>query len=173
MEIEDYVKQMKEIQNLILSIIDNQNEDHDNFKLFSDFLDMPNFGKNQEIITEILHFLLKLAKNHHRQPYFSTKIEQILKFLEDKIKQIYSNHDIFNIFKKHKLILFLSLKNKIIEIDQFIIDTILESNDKKFIQYFYPEIKEFINDEKIKNIEEKLLENNPNIFSNFEKKQLE
>lgn len=65
------------------------------------------------------------------------------------------------------------IRNDIIELDLSIINYILGKRDSKFHLYFYIEIKQYIDDYRLTNIENKLLEYNSDIFSNFEKKQLE
>lgn len=97
--------------------------------------------------------LLKISKNHHRSQDFFLKIEQITSYLEEDIKNNFSNEDLFDFFKNDKKFLMSLFKKKIIIIDEKISQH-LASSDELF---FYPEIKSFINEENKKKIEEKIV----------------
>lgn len=82
-------------------------------------------------------------------------------FLKDKIKQSFSNSEIFNIFKKSKKILLFLIEEKILFIDDSIVKIMTNySYDKvKYPHYFFPEIKSLIDDELNQKISKEIPEN--------------
>ena len=148
----------------------------------------------------LLHLLLKLSKNHFRQPTFFSKIEQILTFFTEDIKQTFTNSELFDFFKLNKRILLFLFTNNIITIDQSIVDFIVSKanlkrrlffinrnptkefleerkrkiNDLKYADYyhyFYPEIESFINEDKRTEINCELTKIDSQIFDNFDEKR--
>ena len=116
---------------------------------FTDFEDMVNTKLNnleqkekQEEIKSILHLISKVFDNHHRDSNYFEKLEKIIIFLKDDIKQTLSNNEIFNLFKTNKLILLILFKHQIIQIDQSIV--IYFYDYKNYSSFFIPEIKKFI-----------------------------
>ena len=53
-----------------------------------------------------------------------------------------SNYDIYNIFKKNKIILLYLIEEKIITIDQEIITKMTQNEDQNYKEYFKPEIQQ-------------------------------
>ena len=132
----EYLEKMKTIQNQILEFLDDQ-ESTENFDDFSSFLD---FQQNQIDIQElksILRIIYKIAKNHHRGPFFFEKIKKIIIHFKKEIKQAFSNIEIFNLFKKCQRILLLLIDEDILAFDQDILQLIEKYNYK---DYFIPEI---------------------------------
>ncbi|KAK8863518.1 hypothetical protein M9Y10_011204 [Tritrichomonas musculus] len=104
-----------------------------------------------------LKTLLKISNNHHRNPNFFNKVEQILVFLKNNIHE-FSNSEIFNIFHSNKRILLFLIKEEMLTIDEHIFNKIMTTKkyvDAKFPQYFLPEIKQFLNESWISEFEYK------------------
>lgn len=160
-QVEKYFEQMKKIQIIILSYLENDNETF--YQNFIQYYQDQKIQENKQQIKAILYLLEKIAKHHHRSNNFFEKIEKILIFLESSIKQSFSNKDIFNIFKGNKRILLFLIDQKIIIPDSFVARSISNGKYKrrKYPEYFCPEFKEFLN------TKVELFENNPDEFQNL------
>ena len=98
-------------------------------------------------IPEIINMISKVSKNYHRQSNFFNKLDQLLLYSSDKIKQTLTNFEIFNFFRDDKLILHFLFQKEILKIDETILNFLFSKRKSAkystYIQYFYPEIKEF------------------------------
>lgn len=171
MSIEEYFNQKKEFYNNILKYIEDGSDSNDtNYQNLIQNIDNHGFSENKGELKEILRILSIISKNHHRYTGFFSKIEKILIYLKDKIKQNFSDIEIFNFFENNKLIILILLQNNIITIDKTLCDKILlkNDNDKFFSHFFYPEIND--NESKQRIIDE-ISQMDPNIFDNFEQKR--
>ena len=94
-----------------------------------------------------LHLLSKIVKNHNRPQHFFEKIENLLLFFKDKIKQSYSNFEIFKIFKNNKRILLFLINQNFLTINEQIYLFLKQSTKiyhyAKYLDYFYQELKPF------------------------------
>ena len=93
-----------------------------------------------------------------------------------QIKQTFSNIEIFNIFLSNKKILLFLLKKEIIMIDDDIYNELFsktDSNGNRYCHFFYPELKKFKGEEKVKGIEKQIIGKDSNIFDGFEEKREE
>ena len=163
MSLECYLHQIKKFYDFIIQYIeDEKNNDEE--------IDLNDF--NQIQIKDILFLLSKIAKNHHRNRFFFTKIEKIILFWRDKIIQNVSNDDLFNIFKNNKRMILFLINNQFICINETIINY-MKKKDKNFyyLHYFYPEIESLIDDEEKKKIKEEILSIDENIFNYFDEKR--
>ena len=169
MEIERYINQKKRLYELLLKYTENGDETNDTYyqNLIQDIADSK-IPENQKELKEFLFMLSKISKNHHRYTDFFTKIEKILLFLKDKIKQTFSNMELYKLFKNNKQIILFLLQNNIIACDKPICEKIIEKGDF-YSFYFYPEIKSFIDDETRNKIENNILKIYPNILDEFVK----
>ena len=117
--------------------------------------------------------LCKIANNHHRNPYFFEKIEQILLHIREKMTSQLSNTEIFDIFKINKRVSLILIKEKFIEIDQIISQKIEKDNKLKeqYHFYFYPELEEFLDEETKEDKKQFAHEISGNNFGLFETKR--
>ena len=149
MDIQSYFNQMKMIQSIILNYIESYHNAEENYQNIIQFFNDQKIKTNKYLLKSILHLLLKISNNHYRLPYFFIKIENIIQYLLENIKQTWSNFEIFHIFKSNKRILLFLIEEKIIDIDSKIYKII---NNGKYAQanyteYFFPEIKHYLNEE--------------------------
>ena len=135
-----YLKQMAELQAKLLDFLGD--EEDTNIKLQNLIKLFCGYDKNE--LKVILKLISKISQNHHRNPHFFDKIEQILRHVKDDIMKKYTNSEIFHIFKGNKRVLLILLENGIINIDQSIIDQITKEKylQAKYPQYFSPEIEQ-------------------------------
>lgn len=161
MDIPQYLEKMKGTYEKLINFIDNQDE---NNSLLQDLVKIFN-EKNVENDVNEFKFLLRLIKkisnNHQRTPYFFHRIEAILNLLKDNMKKQLTNGEIFHIFKSNKRILLFLIKEKILEIDIPILSIMVDNKylNRKYIQYFSPEIKS-------------LMEKSPPLLTNLESYQI-
>ena len=175
-EIQEYIKEKKEIYDNLkkfLESIENTEQDFENLiKIISE----QKQEETQAALTKFLQLIANIGNNCHRDESLFKKIFKLIEYYTEQIKQTFSNNEIFNIFGSNKKILLFLFKNKIITIDDTIYNEILfkrEPNGNCYSHFFYPEIKNFSNEEKVAIIEKELFEKNPNIFDCFEEKREE
>ena len=144
MEIQQFVDSKKELQNIFLRYIDDPDSNQNNFQNLIYCLKSQDLLQNQNELEEFLHFIAKIMKNHRRQPNFFDHIEKVLLYLENDLKRSFTNSEIFTIFKNSKPILLFLIKRKIITVDTSIVKLI---RNKEYLQFLYPEIKSFIDDD--------------------------
>ena len=166
MNIQEYLKEMKNIQNHLLIFLDEDN-DKENYEKLIDKLNEIQIHDDQHKLKALFHLITKISNNHHRLPNFFNKIDQILQIFLDDIKNYYSNTEIFHIFKSNKRILLFLIEQKIIYFDEYIIKKITTTPKYikyKYPQYFSPEIKPFINEKWFPKKEENQVEIPPSNF---------
>ena len=137
MSIEEYLTEMKNIKQMILDILDDDNENIDrsikilNNKTLSSTIPY----KALSIFQIIIH----ITNEHHRGPNFFLKIEQILNNFKNEIKN-FDNSDIFEIFKSNKRIILYLIKEKLLILDKTCTKKISNLNSS-YREYFAPEMK--------------------------------
>ena len=168
MEINEFIHKRKELYRLIISYIDTETDDDNDYNLIASYLENNKSSSNDRWdLKELLRLISKISKNHYRYSLFFRKIEKLINHLESDIKQTFTNSEIFNIFKNNKMILLFLITNKFLVIDDEIQNYLIN----KKCHFFFNEIKSFLDDEKRKEIENELLAMNSNIFEDFEKNQ--
>lgn len=143
--IEGYISKMKRIHGSILLYIEDDQHSAKNLSNLIKLFDKLNIRDNLHDVKSTLHIVLKISNNHHRGPNFFSKIEAILKYFQDQIKIFFSNSEIFNIFKSNKRILLFFITEKIMTVDQYIVEKInsYKYKNQKYPEYFAPEINQF------------------------------
>ena len=132
----EYLQKMKDIQNIILEFLDNDEEDQ---KLFDDLKNLLTFQQDEldaHELKSILYLISTISTNHHRTQFFFDKIKKIIIFLKNEIKKSFSNDDIYELFEDNKLLLLILLDEGIFTIDYRILSQI----EKNHQHFFYPEI---------------------------------
>lgn len=130
--------------------------------------------EDREKLKKVLQLITKIANNHHRDENLFKNIFNIIQNYTETIIESFSNYEIFDIFKSNKLILLFLFSNKTIFVDDKINEIIIskiEKNGNRYCYFFYPEIKDFNDEEIMKGIEEELLSIDINIFDNFNEKR--
>ncbi|KAK8846928.1 hypothetical protein M9Y10_019497 [Tritrichomonas musculus] len=144
MNFEEYLEEMKRIQKNLLDFLECNDENATLTNIFED----NRFHEDKHELISILHFVLKISNNHHRDENFFSKIEEILQFFKEDIKTKLSNSEIFNIFKSNKKILLFLNQEFLFTFDEQIVKEIIQSKYIKadYSKYFSPEIRPFINE---------------------------
>lgn len=171
MEIQKYLEKMKAVQNSLLTFIQKDENVQDNYLNFDHLFEHYNIRDDPYELESVLYILSKIADNHHRKPDFFKKIEHVLHIFKNEIKKNFSNSQIFNIFKSNKEILRFLLEEQIMIIDKPIA-YIMTNGDFKtnlYPQYFFKELKPFLNVDSIQEISKDL----PEDFENKRKEGIE
>ena len=174
MEIQEYIDEKKELQDLLLSYIDGRDDSEIDFHFLINHFENQEIRENPDEFKALIHLLLRITNNHYRYRGFFKKIEQIILYFQNDIKQTFSNTEIFNLFKNNKRIVLFLIKNNIITIDKSITDLMIEqseSKDKKCCHYFFPEIKPFLNLQTLSVIQYEVTEIYPDTMTNFDMKR--
>ena len=149
MFLQEYLKEMEEIQHILLDFIDNEEDD-------DEFNSTKTIGliKCSKEIKSILYLISKIADNHIRSFNFFKKLESILSGIKDQIKQSLSNFEIFDIFKKNKRILLFLFSSQILSMDHAIINVMRtdKCQNYKYPDFFNPEIQNFLDKTPIENV---------------------
>lgn len=162
MEFQEYLDKKKEIQEHLLDFLDSEEDSHEKYEELTKLFHQQRMKHNPHELKLVLHLLLNIANNHHRNPRFFHKIERILHTFKKKIKRHFTNYEIFNIFKSNKRILLFLFEKDILTMDKSIVFTILTTDkfkDEYYPQYFYPEIQPFVDESVIKQISQEVNEN--------------
>ena len=170
MLIRKYFTEKKNFHEYVLSYIDGG--DRSDYAKIINHIETNQMEKNKEEIRELFHLIVNIANNHHRDQIFFVKIEEFFQYFN--ISKIFSNSEIFNIFKTNKPILLYLFKNNILVPDIYVINNILnikDSNSTKYRHYFYPEINPYLINTKKTKIEEEISKLYPDIFDNFVEKR--
>lgn len=148
MDTHKYLKEMRNIQEKLLTYIEDESNDEKNYCELNNNFDEIKIREDQHRLMSFLHLLTKISNNHHRGSNFFIKIDRILQNFQDDMKKYYSNSEIFNIFKSNKRILLFLIEQRILIIDEYFVKTITNGKyiNAKYPQYFSPEIKPFLNE---------------------------
>ncbi|KAK8865030.1 hypothetical protein M9Y10_010559 [Tritrichomonas musculus] len=168
-EIHEYIDLMKQVNYILLQYID-ENESQDYLLSLKQIIEEHNISENKEKLGDFLRLILIITNNHNRNSNFFNKIEKILFLLKDKIKKIFPNDEIFDIFKSNKQIVLFLIENELITINDDIIHSMIFSNVNYFY-YFFNKTESFLNDERRNITKLSLLNIDPKIFQSFQLKQ--
>lgn len=149
MNVPEFLTKLKVFQNQLIKFIENKENTDENYQSILNIL------FDQQIINDIyvfkltLHLIVNISNNRHRNLNFFDKIDQILRFLKNKISERMSNSEIFTIFKSSKRLLLFLIEEEIIKVDEYIVKnmTLNDFVDKNYPEYFAPEIKPFITEQ--------------------------
>ncbi|KAK8876044.1 hypothetical protein M9Y10_006228 [Tritrichomonas musculus] len=136
MDAKQYLNQRKILHNHLLDFLDNQNDCEANFSILITYINNLKITENKNEFWIFLELILMISNNHHRSPNFMNKLDQVLSYFGPKIKQTFSNLEIFNTFSKNKRLLHFLIKNNIFENDDIYMNKI---TNQYFREYFLGE----------------------------------
>ena len=167
MEVQEYFEIMKTIQTHIIELLDTENDTDD--ESIMKLIDDHQMREDRSQLAALINLIVNISSNHHRTSDFFKKIETIFLILKDDMSHHFSNIELYDFSKNNKRILLFFFQNKIVVPDKSIASFLvcqIESNTSSQEEqkndnalFFYPEIKEFIDDEELKEKIEKRLEN--------------
>ncbi|KAK8882927.1 hypothetical protein M9Y10_045573 [Tritrichomonas musculus] len=167
-DIRKCIEEKKELYEKLMKFLENSDNFEIHFQNLIEHINSKQIETNGENFKQFLELLTNIANNHHREGNLFQKIFFIIENLTNKIKQIFSNLELFKIFKSNKKILLFLFENKIITIDDTINKELIGTIETNGNQ-----IKDFNKKEDIEEIEKQLLSIDPNIFDHFEQKRHE
>ena len=174
---ESYIDDKKNLYSSILEFLEESDGyNNDGFQKLIDVIRNQQIEGNSEEMRRFLEIIKSIGENHHRDQHFNDEINQILEHYKDQIKQTLSNTEIFHIFENNKKIVLFLLKTNIITINDEICHEILnkiENNGNRYCHFFFPELEKFCGKKKMDFLKNKLLNKDPNFFTNYEKKREE
>ena len=86
----DYFAKMKNYEELILQFLDNNDDVDNSFKSLINIFKTQKVSENKNELKLLLHLICEISDNYHRSLNFFNKIDQILKFFENEMKQYFS-----------------------------------------------------------------------------------
>mgnify|MGYP001150762002 CR=1 FL=1 len=145
---QQFLEEMKKIQENLLDYLDDESNVDENLQSLYRLFEELKIHTDQHKLMSLLHLIVKIGNNHHRNPNFFEKIFKVLKIFQDDIKKYYSNTEIFNTFKSNKRILLFLLEEKLMIIDEYITKKIITGKyvTANYPQFFLPEIQPFKNE---------------------------
>lgn len=156
MTLQKYFEKNKEIQRNLLQFIDKEKDEQEDNNQFIKYFEDSAFCQDRHEFKTLLYLILKISNNYRRTPLFFQRIEQILLLIKDKIKQTFSNEEIFNIFKSNKRILLFLFKEQILIPDSSIAKTFSNPRYRfaewKFQNFLLPEIESILDKKMAKKI---------------------
>lgn len=152
--IKEFFERMKNVQENIIELIESEEDIEESHENFKKIINDANIFEDSTKFKLVLRIISSITKNHHREENFFAKIQKIIVLMKDKIKQTFSNMEIFDIFKNQKKVILFLIKEEIIIIDEPITKIITNGKykDRKYPEYFYKEIKPFIDQIMLKNL---------------------
>ena len=179
---ERYIADKKRLYISILEFLENSDENFDGttnekyLERLSPIIKQQVKDGDCENMKEFLLIIKNISNEHHRDTNFIARTKQLLLHYKSQIKQTLSNEDIFEIFKDNKLLVHFLLTNDVIRITDTICEYMMnkyESNGNRYCHFFYPEVEQFLGEEKIKYVKNELLNKSENIFDNYNLKRQE
>ncbi|KAK8846939.1 hypothetical protein M9Y10_019508 [Tritrichomonas musculus] len=142
---------MKVIQSHIIKIIEKGDDIEEEYENLKQIVLEDNFFDVRQVMISTLAIISNIIKNHRRNSDFFNKIKKIILIFETDIKKNFTNLEIFHIFKSHKIILLFMIKEKILTLNESIVKIITQDKYiiRKYPEYFYEEIKNYIDKEAI------------------------
>ena len=148
---QEYSRKIEEIHSNLLRYIEAEDNMEENYQNLINLFQQYKYDNDVHELKIFLYSLTAIAKNHHRESNFFNKIKKVLQHLKNSIIQLFTNLEIFNIFKGSKLIILFLIQEKVIIIDNIIINVITKSGLlMSSYQYLIPEVEAFINEEEKK-----------------------
>ena len=97
---QNFLSEMKEIQQALLEIIGSSSEEENNFQNLIKLLKSQKFLEDPHKLKTLLWLLNYISLNHYCTPDFYKKIDKIIIQYQEEIKNHFSQREIFDIFKK-------------------------------------------------------------------------
>ncbi|KAK8841342.1 hypothetical protein M9Y10_026956 [Tritrichomonas musculus] len=152
MSFQDVISKMKRIQVLLLEYLEDESDHKERYEDFQKIIIDQKIIEDRYLFKSLLLLINNIGNHHQRVGNFISKIERILGFFKDNIKNNFSNSEIFKLFESNKRILLFLIEEKIIVIDECFVSQLsgYKYSSMKYPEYFAPEIKPFVTKEFVK-----------------------
>ena len=134
MNYQEYINKNKEIQSKFLLFLDKEDDIEENYQNLIFLFTGYKIIDNQHELRSLLYLISNITNNHYRTPSFNFKIERLLEYLKESIKNNFTNQKLFDIFKRNKLILLFLIEQEIMIFDESILNQI---STKKYFKRSY------------------------------------
>lgn len=147
MKIQEYIQRDKILYQHLLTYLEDIDEEqtNENFRFLVKDIDTIIQQMKSDELYKFLQLISIISDNHHRGPFFFSRIEKIFAHYKNDIINSLSNNDLFDIFKENKRILLSLFQNQIIIPDKSICDYFNSKSDENSTEifndyeaYFYP-----------------------------------
>ncbi|KAK8841752.1 hypothetical protein M9Y10_026699 [Tritrichomonas musculus] len=138
MNLPNYLDCIKKIYDLLTEYIDDDLGDS-NYEDLIDLLNKAKIIESKDELCLFLKLLIKIVNYHHRKNAFFEKISKLIESLN--LTRIFSNNELFHIFKSNKIILLILFEKQILRMDKTICNYISQKCDSSYLIFFQPEIK--------------------------------
>ena len=152
MSFEEFVDKMKNIQIILLEFLEDESDAEDKYENLINLISTLNIINVQYEFKALLKLMNTISSFHQRGPNFISKNERLLRHFKKDIQKYFSNSEIFEIFKLNMRIHLFLIEEKIMTIDEYVFSQIIidqDCIDKKYLEYFQPEIRPFLTEENI------------------------
>lgn len=148
--IKEQIEKMKRIEKAVLEFVEEESNAEENYENLMKTLKDEQISEDRPKFELFLRLINQISNEHQRVSNFINKILRILEEEKKDVKKHFSNSEIFDFFADNKRILLFLFEEKVIIIDDYIFSEITSKkyNKKNYEEYFLPEIKEFLRDEK-------------------------
>lgn len=165
---QQYLNLMEDIQDNLLHFIENEEDDKSALDSFNKIINQNHILDNKNIMIELLSLISAISNFKCLPRNFVNKFEIIFQTFKDSIQKNFNSYELFHIFKRNKLILYILIKHEILIIDEWLVEEMIDERYEKykFKQFFFPEIKIFLDNAKINEIEPEIIK-----IDDFEKKR--
>lgn len=169
-----YFEKMKDIEENLLLYLEKPGNLEGNFSIFNDYLQSHKLYENKQEVKSFLYLIVAISNNYIRSQHFFAKIELILKNLQEQIQNYFTSFEIFIIFQTNKRLILSLFKLGLFTPTDEIFDIIINNKkyiDKKYLEYFWPEFEQFIDDDMKKSIRDQVNDIKENTIELFNKKR--
>lgn len=147
MEVQNYISTIKEMHVAFLDYIDcEEGQEEENYENIINNIEKNKIGSDEQEFQLVIRMLAIIIKNHHVSANFYKKIEKIILYFKDILMKYFNQRELFGFFECNKKILLFLINEKIINVDDNFVQIITsdEYKNKKYNNYFFPEIKPFL-----------------------------
>ena len=112
---ESYIEDKKNLYTSILKFLEGSDESNDDESKNEPLQKLISLIRNQQIesdaqeLRQFLEIIKSIGEYHHRDQQFNERMNQLLLYYKDQIKQTLSNIEIFHIFENNKKIVLFQL----------------------------------------------------------------
>ena len=105
-----YFMNMKDVEEKFVTFLNEQEELDEHLSTFDEHLQNQGISENKYELKLFLYLIVAICNNSYRSKSFFTKIELIIKILQEKIQNFFTNFEIFLLFQGNKRLLLLLFK---------------------------------------------------------------
>ena len=157
--LDEYIQCRQLIESSLICFIENQDDMEEIYQNLIQIFNDYKISEKPDDLKEILSIIISISNDFHRNLNFWEKIQKIILFFRDQIMKFWSNIERFHIFKTNKRLLLFLFNEKIVILDNQIINTFFDIKfvNNNYIPYFYPEINSMLKNNL--DIEENIIKN--------------